>query len=200
MVIALMPTLIRLATPADGQALADIYRPAVIGCATSFETDAPDAVEMARRAARCMERTPWLVYERSGRVLGYAYGAIHRERAAYQWTAEVSAYVDPAAHRRGIARALYGSLFSALAWQGFRTAVAGITLPNEASVKLHEALGFTSVGVYHSIGHKLGAWHDVAWFERALARRDPDPAPPLALSECRDTPEFAAALSAEAGP
>lgn len=185
---------IRLAVPADGPALADIYRPAVADNATSFELDPPDGAEMARRAAQCMKRTPWLVYERDGRVLGYAYAGTHRERAAYQWSVEVSAYVHHDFHKQGIARALYASLFAALAVQGFRNAYAGVTLPNDASVKLHTAVGFTPVGVYRGIGYKFGAWHDVAWFERALAERVVEPALPRPLSECIDEPAFALAL------
>lgn len=183
-----MDGVIRLAVPADGAALAGIYRPAVTDNATSFELDPPDGAEMARRAAKCMERTPWLVYERGGRVVGYAYAGTHRERAAYQWSVEVSAYVRRDFHRQGIARALYASLFAALAVQGFRNAYAGVTLPNEASVKLHAAVGFTPVGVYRGIGYKFGAWHDVAWFERALAPRTREPAPPRGLAECREDP------------
>lgn len=192
-----MAALIRLAVPSDGAALADIYRPAVTDCVTSFELDPPDGAEMARRAARCMERTPWLVYERDGSVLGYAYAGTHRERAAYQWSVEVSAYVRHDAHRQGIGRALYASLFAALVVQGFRNAYAGITLPNDASVALHTAVGFTPVGVYRGIGYKFGAWHDVGWFERALAPRTPEPASPRALAECKDDPGFLQAVRAD---
>ncbi|MGI8619761.1 MAG: GNAT family N-acetyltransferase [Gemmatimonadaceae bacterium] len=186
--------LIRLATTADGPALAEIYRPAVVDCPISFELEPPDAEEMARRAMKILARTPWLVYESDGHVLGYAYGGTHRERAAYQWSVEVSAYVRPEAHRRGIGRALYTSLFAALVVQGFRNAYAGITLPNDASVKLHTAVGFTHFGVYRGIGYKLGAWHDVRWYERALAPRDSEPALPRPLSQCRNDPDLIAAL------
>ena len=185
---------IRLATHLDGSALAEIYRPAVTDNSTSFELDPPDGAEMARRAAKCMERTPWLVYERDGQVLGYAYGGIHRERAAYQWSAEVSAYVHPDFHKQGIGRALYTSLFAALTVQGYRNAYAGITLPNDASVALHTAVGFTPIGVYRGIGYKQGAWHDVGWFERQLAPRVVDPPVPRLLAECRDEPAFVGAL------
>ena len=194
-----MDGVIRLAVPADGEALAGIYRPAVADNATSFELDPPDGAEMARRAAKCMERTPWLVYERDGRVLGYAYAGTHRERAAYQWSVEVSAYVHHDFQKQGIARALYASLFAALSVQGYRNAYAGVTLPNEASVKLHTAVGFAPVGVYRGIGYKFGAWHDVAWFERALAPRVPSPPPPRPLSECTNEPAFAAALGSGLG-
>jgi len=189
-----MPTLIRLATPEDGDALADIYRPAVTDSAISFELEPPSGEEMGRRVAKILERTPWLACERDGAVLGYAYASRHRDRAAYQWSFDVSAYVHPGARRLGVGRALYTSLFAALAVQGFRNAYAGIALPNEASVALHTAVGFTPVGVYRGVGYKQGAWHDVAWFERPLAPRDVDPSAPRPLPECRDDPAFRAAL------
>jgi L-amino acid N-acyltransferase YncA len=185
---------IRLATPDDGPALADIYRPAVTDFATSFELEPPDGAEMGRRVARIIERTPWLVCELDGAILGYAYGGPHRDRPAYQWSVEVSAYVHGDARRLGVGRALYASLFAALAVQGFRGAYAGVTLPNPASVGLHTAVGFTPVGVFRGVGYKHGAWHDVAWFERPLAPRGPDPAPPRPLPACRDDPAFRAAL------
>lgn len=189
-----MRTRIRLAAPADGPALADVYRPAVTDSATSFELEPPDGAEMARRVSRVAERTPWLVCERDGAVLGYAYASPHRDRPAYQWSVEVSAYVHRDARRLGVARALYASLFAALAEQGFRNAYAGITLPNAASVGLHTAAGFTPVGVYQGVGYKHGAWHDVAWFERALAPRDAAASAPRPLAACLSEPAFRAAL------
>jgi len=191
-----MSALIRLATPADGPALSGIYAPAVVDCSTSFEIEPPDAAEMARRVERVAARTPWLVCVHGGEVVGYAYGGIHRERHAYQWSAEVSAYVRTDVHRAGVARALYTSLFAVLVLQGFRNAYAGITLPNEASVGLHEALGFTRVGVYHGIGYKLGVWQDVLWLERALRPRDADAAAPIPLPALQDTAAFHTALAA----
>ena len=190
-----MPTLIRLAVPSDGPALADIYRPAVTDAATSFELEPPDGATMTQRVAHIMERTPWLVFERDDIVLGYAYAGIHRERPAYQWSVEVSAYVHRDAHRLGVARALYNSLFAALVVQGFCNAYAGITLPNAASVGFHTAMGFTPVGVYRGIGYKHGMWHDVAWFERTLAPRDPAPTSPRPLRECMADPALNAAIS-----
>ena len=186
---------IRLATPADASALAAIYAPAVRERATSFELEPPDAAEMAQRVARLAARTPWLACEHRGAVVGYAYASPHRDRAAYQWSVEVSAYVRPDAHRAGVARALYTALFGVLTRQGFRNAYAGITLPNDASVALHRALGFTDVGVYRGVGYKLGAWHDVAWLERALAPRTADAAPPVPLGELRAVPELDALLA-----
>jgi phosphinothricin acetyltransferase len=190
-----MTGVIRLATPADGPALAAIYAPAVAERATSFELDPPDGAAMARRVAALTDRTPWLVCEHGGAVVGYAYASPHRDRPAYQWSVEVSAYVHARAHRAGVGRALYESLFAVLALQGFRNAYAGVTLPNPASVGLHTAVGFIPVGVYHGVGYKAGAWHDVAWFERPLAERAADPPPPRPLAVMHADPEFRAALA-----
>jgi phosphinothricin acetyltransferase len=183
-----MATLIRLATPADGAALAAIYRPAVEQQATSFELQPPDGPEMARRIERSSARLPWLVCEHEGNAVGYAYASPHRERPAYRWSVDVSAYVSPGIRRAGVARALYTSLFAVLVVQGFRNAYAGVTLPNPASVALHESVGFTPVGVYRGVGYKLGSWHDVAWFGRPLAPLVTDPAEPVPLDAIRDDP------------
>lgn len=137
---------------------------------------------MADRIRSTRATHQWLVHELDGQVVGYAYGGVHRSRAAYRWTTEVSAYVDRSMHRRGIGRALYTELLDRLRRQGFRLAVAGITLPNDASVGLHEALGFESVGVYSNIGWKSGAWHDVGWWQLDLGdpggNPPPEPRPP----------------------
>jgi phosphinothricin acetyltransferase len=191
-----MSALIRLATTADGPALAAIYAPAVTEHTTSFELEPPDGAEMARRVERVLTRTPWLVCECDSRVVGYAYAGAHRDRWSYQWSVEVSAYVATSAHRSGVGRALYTSLFAVLVAQGFRNAYAGITLPNPASVRLHEAVGFTTVGTYRGIGYKFGAWHDVLWLERALAPRTVDPAVPGPLPVISREPSFREALDA----
>ena len=168
---------IRLATEADAAAVADIYAPYVTASPVSFETDAPDGTEMARRIAEVQRTHAWLVFEEGGVVGGYAYGSKHRLRAAYQWSAEVSVYVAEPFRRRRIAQALYTSLFRLLAAQHFVNAYAGITLPNAASVALHESVGFIPVGIYRNIGYKMGAWHDVGWWQLAL---QPHPAAPSA--------------------
>jgi L-amino acid N-acyltransferase YncA len=177
---------IRLARESDGPVLAEIYRPAVAERATSFEVDPPDGAEMGRRVVSLTATRPWLVCVEDGAMLGYAYASSHRERAAYQWCVEVSAYVHPAAHRRGIGAGLYSSLFEVLALLGYRNAFAGITLPNDASVGFHLATGFAPVGTYRGIGWKLGAWHDVLWLQRELAPHIQDPAPPTRLAEHAD--------------
>jgi phosphinothricin acetyltransferase len=162
----------------DAPACAEIYAPFVRESAVSFEATAPDAQEMAQRIERIGATHPWLVAERDGQVAGFAYGCPHRERAAYRWAAEVSVYVHPAHHRSGVGRRLYEALFAALRRQGFQIACAGITLPNDASVRLHEALGFEPIGVYREIGYKAGAWHDVGWWQLRLIPAGGAPAEP----------------------
>ncbi len=174
---------LRLATPADAEQVLGIYRPFVTESATSFELVPPSAAEIAQRITTLLQRLPWLVCVDRNLVLGYAYASPHRDRAAYQWSVEVSAYVRSTGRRSGIARQLYGKLFELLSLQGFFNAYAGITLPNDPSLRFHEALGFSPVGVYHGIGFKFGRWHDVAWYERALQRRDPPRTAPVPFSD-----------------
>jgi L-amino acid N-acyltransferase YncA len=189
-----MSDTIRLATAHDAARIAEIYAPAVTDSAISFELDAPDEAEVRRRIGYVSVNTPWLVCERDGRVLGYAYGGQFRARPAYNWTVEVSAYVAPEAQGAGVARAMYTSLFAALTVQGYRNLIAGIALPNPASIRLHEAMGFVAAGVNHNVGYKLGAWRDVAWFERPLGAFEPNPTPPRPLPEVRETAPFQRAL------
>jgi len=124
---------------------------------------------MAERIRRTLAERPWLVCEEMDALCGYAYTACHRERHAYQWSVEVSVYVDHARHRRGVGCALYRELFGRLARQGYYNAYAGITLPNVASVALHESFGFVPVGVYRNIGFKMGRWWDVGWWQKSLS-------------------------------
>ncbi|QTN24317.1 N-acetyltransferase [Rhizobacter sp. AJA081-3] len=159
---------IRPAEVRDAAALAEIYAPSVLHRPTSFELRAPDAAEMAARLARVTAMWPWLVAEEGGEVLGYCYAGAFAEREAYRWSVTVSAYVRDGRHRRGIGRQLYAVLFELLRRQGAVSAFAGITLPNEASVGLHRAMGFEPVGLYPQVGFKLGGWHDVAWYGLAL--------------------------------
>lgn len=123
---------------------------------------------MARRIADVTRAYPWLVAEQHGRIAGYAYAGRHRERECYRYSVDVSVYVAEDARKAGIARALYETLFTRLTQLGFHRAFAGIALPNDASVTLHQRCGFEPVGVYKEVGWKFGRWVDVAWFARAL--------------------------------
>jgi phosphinothricin acetyltransferase len=172
---------IRVARLADAPQVAEIYAPSVDGAFISFETEAPSADEMRGRIAKTLTTHPWLVHEEGARILGYAYASRHRDRAAYQWSADVSCYVRPEARGRGIGAALYRELLHILAELGYRNAYAGIALPNEASVRLHESVGFEPVGVYRGVGFKHGAWRDVGWWGRRLGALEDDPAPPRAF-------------------
>jgi phosphinothricin acetyltransferase len=165
---------IRAASELDAEACAAIYAPYVTGTAITFEIEPPTPGEMARRIVRAQETHAWLVLESDGRVVGYAYGGQMKPRAAYRWSCEVSIYLELGRRRTGGGRALYEALFARLTERGYRTAVAGMTLPNDASVGLHAALGFEPIGTYRSIGWKLDGWHDVAWAQRTLAS-SPDP-------------------------
>ena len=167
------PFTVRPAVEQDAGTVVRIYAPYVEQTAISFEEIVPTADEMAARIKKCCTRWQWLVAEIDGEVVGYAYGSQHRERAAYRWSVEVSAYVDRQHHRKGIGRALYDALFAELADQGFCHAFAGITLPNDPSVMLHTSMGFEPIGTFRSIGWKFGTWHDVAWFQRRLRSSPP---------------------------
>lgn len=134
----------------------------------SFELDPPTPEEMAGRIADYGASHAWLVAEVEGVVAGYTYGSAHRTRAAYANSCDVAVYVDPAHARRGIGRALYAVLLPLLKRKGSHAAFAGIALPNEASIGLHEAMGFTPVGIYREVGWKLGGWRDVGWWQRLL--------------------------------
>lgn len=156
---------IRDASADDAAACAAIYAPYVLDTVISFEAVPPDAVEMAARIAAA---PLWLVGEDDGRPVGFASGGEFNPREAYRWACSTSVYLEPGRRRTGAGRALYEVLLGRLADLGYRRATAGITLPNDASVGLHTAMGFAPVGTFPRIGWKFGAWHDVAWMQRDL--------------------------------
>jgi len=187
---------IRLAGRDDASEIAAIYRPFVESTIISFETIAPEPPEMADRIAATLARYPWLVCESDGEIAGYAYATKHRERKAYQWSVDTSAYVHPRYWRRGIGGGLYRSLFALLSAQGFVNAYAGIALPNPASVGLHESAGFRPIGIYRSVGYKLGSWHDVGWWERGLQNHEAAPREPVGLAALQSRDDWQALLTA----
>ena len=189
-----MPT-IRLATEADASAIAAIYAPYCSSSVVSFEETAPTAEQMAQRIVAIGATRPWIVLEDAGAPVGYAYASAHNERAAYRWSVSTAIYVSGTHHRRGVGRALYATLFGLLRDLGYYTATAGITLPNAASVGLHEAFGFALVGVYRGIGHKMGGWHDVAWYQAAIQPPLMRPSDPRPIAALHDSPEWHEAVS-----
>ncbi|MBA4342737.1 MAG: GNAT family N-acetyltransferase [Methylibium sp.] len=160
---------IRTATLDDAAAVAAIYGPVVEHTTISFETEPPDAAEMRSRIEKTLASLPWLVAEdAAGAVCGYAYASKHRERAAYQWSVDTTVYVREDMRGHGVGRALYGCLLPLLSELGYCQVFAGVALPNAGSVGLHEAVGFTPVGVYCNVGFKHGAWRDVGWWQKSL--------------------------------
>ena len=161
--------LVRDATASDAAALAAIYNHFVAGTVVTFEEAAVDAAEMARRVAEVQSALwPWLVAVENGRVAGYAYAALWKRRSAYRRTAEVTVYLDPAATGRGLGSLLYGRLFPLLERRGVHAVVAGISLPNPASVALHERFGMHKVAHFEQVGFKLGTWIDVGYWQCIL--------------------------------
>jgi len=150
---------------------------------------------MSRRVLETTAQRPWLVAE-TDTVLGYVYAGAHRVRASYAWSVEVSIYTAPEAHRRGVGRALYTSLFAILGLQGFQNAYAGITVPNPPSRAFHEVMGFRLVGTYPQVAFKDGRWLDLEWFGRSLGSHPSNPPAPRPLPEIVRTPEFERALLA----
>lgn len=159
---------IRGATPEDAPSIQAIYAPMVEQSIASFEEAAPSIEEMAGRIAGTLKAYPYLVAERNGQIVGFAYAGQHRTRGAYRWSVDVSVYVASGGRRIGLGRALYHDLLANLADLGYHAAFAGIALPNPASIALHKAMGFQLVGVYHEVGFKHGRWHDVSWWQRLL--------------------------------
>jgi phosphinothricin acetyltransferase len=161
---------IRVAEPErDAARIAEIYRPYVEDSIISFEEATPAAEEMAERMRHVLKWTPWLVAsDENSRVIGYCYASRHQERAGYRWSVDLTVYVDSQFRGRGIGRTLYGELLPILRRQRFISAYAGVGLPNEASVALHQAIGMSLIGTYEKVGWKLGRWVDVAWFGMTL--------------------------------
>jgi L-amino acid N-acyltransferase YncA len=160
--------MIRTARAEDADAIHAIYAPTIIDTAITFETELPGAEVMRQRILTRLQHYPWLVWEENGEVLAYAYATRFRERAAYDWIAETSIYVDAKARRRGIARRLYDVLLDVMRLQGINQAVGVITLPGDVSVALHEAMGFAPAGIWRKAGYKLGQWWDVGVWQKEL--------------------------------
>jgi phosphinothricin acetyltransferase len=175
---------LRLASKEDAPAICEIYTPFVTASSVSFETVPPDAETMSGRIEAGGDLYPWLIAEEeSGTVLGYAYATAFRPRPAYRFAVETSVYLAPAAQGMGIGGRLYRSLLSSLEGQGFAQAIAVVTLPNPASVRLHEAVGFASAGTYRKVGYKNGGWHDVGLWQRELAHTAQPPCEPRPYSD-----------------
>lgn len=163
--------LIRAAELADASAIAAVYAPFVETSRATFEEIVPSAEEMAQRLTGGSIDYPWFVAELEGAVVGYTSSTAFRQRSAYRWAVETGVYVTPSYQRQGIAQLLALRLLDELSRRGFVTAIATITLPNEASVGFHEALGYRQVGFIGGCGFKLGQWADIGYWQRDLGER-----------------------------
>ncbi|MEM7645433.1 MAG: GNAT family N-acetyltransferase [Pseudomonadota bacterium] len=178
----LMNPHIRFARLGDCPQMIELYRPYIEESAISFETETPTIQEFSDRFQRITERYPWLVFEKSGEILGYAYGASHRARAAYDWSCEVTVYVRKNHHRQGIGQALYKMLFPLLEAQDFCNLYAGVTQPNLGSDRIHKSLGFQELGTFKNVGYKFSQWYDVSWYQMEL-KRPQKPTTPVSIDD-----------------
>jgi L-amino acid N-acyltransferase YncA len=172
---------IRIATEQDAADIAAIYAHYVETSPITFETAAPDADEMRGRIAAVLQRHVWLVLERDGRCVAYSYASKHRDRAAYQWSVDTAVYIHRDERGKGYGRSLYTRQLAFLRAQGYYRSYAGITMPNQASVGLHESFGYKKIAQYSRVGYKLGSWHDVGWWELELLPPAHEPKPALSL-------------------
>lgn len=186
---------VRIATSRDAAEIAAIYTPFVRETVVTFEEEAPSDAEMEDRIRDGLLMFPWVVLERDGKVGGYAYASLHRARASYRWAADVSCYLAPDCRGQGVGGALYETVFAILRAQNYTEALAGITLPNEASVRMHEKRGFRPIGVYRRIGFKLGAWHDVGWWQCEIQSPESPPPEPIPFASIDDSVRLIACVS-----
>lgn len=178
---------IRAATADDAAAIAAIYAPFVLSGTVSFETDAPDTRQMRSRITASDGYYPWLVATNGdpdgGGVLGYAYAGQFRDRPAYRYVVETSIYLSGSVQGQGTGRLLYDALIDTLRAQGFTQAVGVIALPNDASISLHESVGFRRGGVYREVGFKQGRWIDVGFWQCELNESVVPPVEPRPFTE-----------------
>jgi phosphinothricin acetyltransferase len=174
---------IRLVQEADAAEILKIYDPCVRETTITFEYETPSLDEFRNRIKDISSNYPYIVCVSDKKIIGYAYAHRQRERAAYQWNAELSVYVDKACFRRGVGKALYSALIEILRMQNVRNVYGVVTSPNENSEKLHEHFGFKKLGIFHNTGYKCGAWHDVTWYEKVIGEYDPEPNPFISIQK-----------------
>lgn len=174
---------IRLVNEADAEQILSIYAPYIRDTVITFEYDIPTNDEFRNRIKEISTDYPYIVCLSDEKIVGYAYAHRHKERAAYQWNAELSVYIDESHKRCGIGKTLYGVLIEILKLQNVHNIYGGVTFPNEGSERLHEYFGFKKLGVYHSTGYKCNAWHDVMLFEKTIADYSRNPKPFVSIKE-----------------
>lgn len=176
----------RIVQSSDAASILEIYTPYILDTAVTFETEIPSINSFEERIKLYTEKWPWIVYKIDGIIAGYAYATKHRERLAYQWCVESSVYIRDQFQREGIASKLYNALFEVLRLQGFINVYAGIALPNDKSITLHERLGFTNFVYYKNVGYKLGEWRTVGWWQKQINEYEKQPSAPVNFAEMDD--------------
>lgn len=162
--------MIRHISVSDTQSIADIYNYYILNSTVTFEEEKVTIDEIAERIKEVQSADlPWLIAENDSEILGYAFAKKWKERSAYRFAVEISVYVKHTEHGKGWGSLLYEALFDELADTDIHTAIGGITLPNEASVGLHEKFGMKKVAHFHEIGYKFGEWRDVGYWEKNIA-------------------------------
>ncbi|HEL9598556.1 TPA: N-acetyltransferase [Streptococcus suis] len=159
---------IRSAQIEDAADLVAIYAPYVETTAITFETQVPTVADFASRINKTLEKFPYLIAEEEGRVVGYAYASTYKDRAAYDWTVELSVYVSREVRGKGVGSLLYAALEEELIVRGFKNFLACIALPNPASLALHEKRGYEQVAHFKKVGYKFDTWHDIVWLQKSL--------------------------------
>ena len=186
--------IIRTVQPEDAGQIAHIYRTYVEQTAITFEYDAPDANEICSRIRHTLEKYPYLVAQEGDRILGYAYAGPFKDRRAYDWSVEVSIYLDEHERGRGCGKTLYHELERILAQQNIINLNACIAYPEEedeyltrSSVRFHERMGYQMVGGFHQCGYKFGKWYGMVWMEKMIASHPEQPADVIPFSELKIT-------------
>lgn len=186
---------IRLVAEKDTKAVRDIYAYYVEQTHVSFEYTAPTIEEFQERMIATTEEFPWLVCLQQEEVVGYAYAHKHRLRDAYQWSPESTIYLAPHVHTKGIGSILYKALIDILRLQGYGNVFAGVALPNEKSVGIHQRLGFEEIGIFKNVGYKNGKWHDTRWFQLNLQQLQSTPKTPMKLASILATTDYSEILT-----
>ncbi len=168
---------IRFVQENDASDILKIYTPYIDETAITFEFETPTLMEFADRIRNISAEYPYIVCFEGEKMIGYAYAHRHMERAAYQWNAELSVYLDQNYLSQGVGSLLYKVLIELLQMQNVHNVYGCVTMPNENSERLHGRLGFKTVGIYHNAGYKCGLWHDVAWYEKEIAQYEMEPEP-----------------------
>ncbi|ROR31709.1 phosphinothricin acetyltransferase [Mobilisporobacter senegalensis] len=174
---------IRIANEGDVEEILNIYGYYINSTAITFEYEVPSLSEFKKRMEKVQKQFPWLVYEKDGAIIGYAYASLHKERAAYQWNVELSIYLSNNNTGNRVGTRLYESLLNIVTYQGYKNAYGCITLPNERSIALHKRFGFEEIGVFHNAGNKFNRWHDVIWLGKQLKEYEDIPEQPIQIGK-----------------